>query len=109
MGDIYATPESDLSQRPQSDRAGGNVEDAINGNIEINMLETLGEAWRGMKGFKLKCHIASGIWFVIYILAALIPLPVTIGLINLGADITRSTVPVMPLYAVEDALEALRV
>jgi hypothetical protein len=86
MGDIYATPESDLSHRPQSDRAGGNVEDAINGDIEINMLETLGEAWRGMKGFKLKCHIASAIWLLIYFLAALIALPVTIGLISLGAD-----------------------
>jgi hypothetical protein len=86
MGDIYATPASDLSQRPQSDRAGGNVADAINGDIEINMLETLGEAWRGMKGFKLKCHIATTIWFVIYFLAALITLPVTIGLISLGAD-----------------------
>jgi len=86
MGDIYATPESDLSQRPQSDRAGGNIEDAINGDIDINFLETLGEAWRDMKGFKLKCHIASAIWFVIYLLAVIVSLPVTIGLISLGAD-----------------------
>lgn len=84
--DIYATPRSDLSQRPRSARAGGNVEDAINGDIEVNMLETLGEAWRGMKGFKLRCHIATVIWFVIYLVAALISVPVTIGLVSLGAD-----------------------
>ena len=86
MGDIYATPESDVSQRPRSDREGGNIQDAIDGNIEINMLETLGEAWRGMKGFKLKCHIATAIWFVVYLLAALISIPVTFGLVELGAD-----------------------
>lgn len=86
MGDIYATPVSDVSQRPQSDRDGGTIEDAIDGNIEVNMLETLGEAWRGIKGFKLKCHIAMAIWFVVYLLAALISIPVTMGLVELGAN-----------------------
>jgi hypothetical protein len=86
MADIYATPESDLSQGPRSERRGGNVDDAIDGNIEINMLETLGEAWRGLKGFKLKCLIATILWFLVYVLAALISLPVTIGLVALGAD-----------------------
>jgi hypothetical protein len=84
--DIYATPESDLSRQPRSGRAGGNLEDAVSGNIEVNMLQTLGEAWRGMKGFKLKCHIATAIWFLVYILAAMISLPVSIGLVSLGAS-----------------------
>ncbi len=56
------------------------------------MLETLGEAWRGMKGFKLKCHIATVLWFLIYMLAAMITLPVTIGLVSLGADERSATI-----------------
>jgi len=86
MGDIYATPESDLAQIIQSERAGGNIEDAIAGNIEIGMLDTLGEAWRDLKGFKLKCHIATVIWFLVYLVAALISIPVIIGLAEVGAD-----------------------
>ena len=102
MSDIYATPASDVSQRLQSERDGGNVEDAIEGNIEVNMLETLGEAWRGMKGFKLKCHIASVIWFVVYLLAVLISIPITIGLIALGtpegaADIVAWVVQIIAI------------
>jgi hypothetical protein len=86
IGDIYATPESDLAQSRPGARRGGNVEDAIAGNIEVNMLETLGEAWRDLKGFKLKCHIASAIWFVVYLVALLISVPVVFGLVALGAD-----------------------
>jgi uncharacterized membrane protein len=86
MGDIYATPESDLSQYSRSERSGGNIEDAIAGNIDVRMLDTLGEAWRDLKGFKLKCHIASAIWFVVYLVAVLISIPIVIGLAAIGAD-----------------------
>ena len=86
MGDIYATPESDLLQTIVSERGGGNIEDAIAGNIEIRMLGTHAEAWRDLKGFKLKCHIASAIWFVVYLVAALISIPILIGLAAVGAD-----------------------
>ena len=37
MGDIYATPESELAQNIQSERGGGNIEDAIAGNIDVRM------------------------------------------------------------------------
>lgn len=86
MDNIYATPESDLEQRPAGVRRGGNIEDAIAGNIEVNMLETLAEAWRDLKGFKLKCHIATLIWLAIYTVALLISIPVVFGLVALGAD-----------------------
>jgi membrane-anchored glycerophosphoryl diester phosphodiesterase (GDPDase) len=86
MDDIYATPESDLAQNIRSERGGGNIEDAIAGNIDVRMLATLGEAWRDLKGFKLKCHIASAIWFVVYLVAALISIPIIIGLAAVGAD-----------------------
>ena len=86
MDDIYATPVSDLAQNIRSERGGGNIEDAIAGNIEVKMLATLGEAWRDLKGFKLKCHIASAIWFVVYLLAAFISIPIIIGLTAVGAD-----------------------
>ncbi len=65
--DIYAAPEADLSYMGSSERSGGNVDDAVVGNIEVNMLETLGEAWRGMKGFKLKCLIALVLYILVFI------------------------------------------
>ncbi len=86
MSDIYATPEADLGVRPSGDRSGGNIEDAIAGNIDIGMFDTLGEAWRGMRGFKLKCHIATVLWFIAYLVAALISIPLMIGIMALGAD-----------------------
>lgn len=58
MTDIYATPGAELSQPIDADRAGGNVEDALRGDFEIGMLQTLGEAWRSLGGFKLKFWIA---------------------------------------------------
>ncbi|MDH3636085.1 MAG: hypothetical protein OES20_15400 [Gammaproteobacteria bacterium] len=92
MGDIYATPESDLAYESHSERSGGNIEDAIAGNIEIGMLETLGEAWRNLKGFKLKCHIATVIWLVVYLVAALISVPIVFGLVAMGADEVTSSI-----------------
>lgn len=92
MSDIYATPAADVTPRVSGPRAGGNVEDAIEGNIEVKMLETLGEAWRGLKGFKLKCHIASVIWFLVYIVALLVMLPVVFGLAAIGADETTAAI-----------------
>ena len=86
MGDIYATPEADLSNETQSERHGGNIDDAVSGNFEVNMLETLGEAWRGLKGYKLKCHIALVIYFLVYLGAILVSIPVVIGLAALGAN-----------------------
>ena len=50
------------------------------------MLGTLGEAWRDLKGFKLKCHIASAIWLALYLVALLISIPVIFGLVALGAN-----------------------
>ena len=67
MVDIYATPEAELAQSIESDRAGGNIDDAVAGNFEVNMLETLGESWRGLKGFKLKCLIAILLYLVVFI------------------------------------------
>ena len=86
MVDIYATPASDVVQRTASERGGGNVEDAIDGKIDVAMLQTMGEAWRGMKGFKLKCHIATVIWFVVYLVAAMLSLPIMFGLAALDVN-----------------------
>ena len=86
VGDIYATPESNLAPKIRSERGGGNIEDAIAGNIEISMLATLGEAWRDLKAFKLKCHIATVIWLVVYLVAAFISIPIVTGLSAVGAD-----------------------
>ena len=92
MSDIYATPEADLAHGSDGLRGGGNVEDAIAGNIQVNMLDTLGEAWRILKGFKLKCHIATVIWFLVYLAAALINIPIIFGLTALGADGTSAVI-----------------
>ena len=84
--DIYAAPEADLSHADSSPRSGGNVDDAVAGNIQIKMLETLGEAWRGLKGFKLKCHIALTLYFLV-LMGVVILLVVLIGaLVTTGAD-----------------------
>ena len=89
MVDIYATPASDVVQRTASERGGGNVEDAIDGRIDVAMFETLGEAWRGLKGFKLKCHIATTIWLVVYLVAVMLSLPILFGLVAL--DVSENT------------------
>ena len=53
------------------------------------MLKTLSEAWRGLKGFQLKCHIATAIWFVVFLVAVMISLPILFGL---GAlDVSKDT------------------
>ena len=92
MNDIYATPAADVTPRVSGTRAGGNVEDAIEGNIDVRILETMGEAWRGMKGFKLKCHLATVIWFLVYIVAVLVIFPVMLGLAAIGADETTAAI-----------------
>ena len=92
MSDIYATPAADVTPRSTGARAGGNIEDAINGNIDVRILETMGEAWRGMKGFKLKCHVASVIWFLVYIVAVLVMFQVMMGLGAIGADETTAAI-----------------
>ena len=86
MADIYATPEADLSQNIEMDRAGGNIDDAVAGNFQVNMLETLGEAWRGLKGFKLKCIIAL-LLYMLVLFGVVVVLGVVVGLVTfLGAD-----------------------
>lgn len=86
MSNIYATPTADVTPRVDSARSGGKIDAAIAGDIEVSVLQTMGEAWRGLKGFKLKCHIATVIWFLAYLLAILISLPVYPGLAAIGAD-----------------------
>jgi hypothetical protein len=70
----------------RSVHGGGNIEDAIEGNIDVSMFTIMGEAWRGLKGFKLKCHIATVIWFVVYLVAVVISFPVIYALSALGAN-----------------------
>lgn len=86
MADIYATPEADLSQDIETDRAGGNIDDAVSGNFRVNMLETLGEAWRGLKGFKLKCHIALILYFLVFLGAGVLFGVLAAILAGTGAD-----------------------
>ncbi len=86
MSDIYATPEADLSQNIELDRAGGNIDDAVSGNFQVNMLDTLGEAWRRLKGFKLKCHIGLILYFLVFLGAAVVYLVVVSLIAASGAD-----------------------
>ena len=86
MSDIYATPEADLSQDIHSDRAGGNIDDAVAGNFGVSMTGTLGEAWGQLKGFKLKCHIALVLYFLVILGAAILFGVAVFGLAASGAD-----------------------
>lgn len=86
MSNIYATPEAELRNDAAGDRAGGNIEDAIAGNIDISMTGTMGEAWRQLKGFKLTCLLAALLYLVLAIVTNFISFPVILGLTALGAD-----------------------
>jgi len=100
MADIYATPEADLSQDIELDRAGGNIDDAVTGNFQVGMLQTLGEAWRGLKGFKLKCCIALIIYMVVFLGLAMLLGALAAGLVATGADESVSGVLSMVLQIV---------
>jgi len=82
----YATPDADLRDSNVGGRAGGNIEDAIAGNIEINMTGTMGEAWRQVKGFKTTCLLALLLYFALAIVANFINFPVNIALVAIGAN-----------------------
>ena len=86
MADIYATPEADLAQDIEKHRSGGNIDDAVAGNFEVNMLETLGEAWRELKGFKLKCHVALLLYMLVFLAAAVLFGIAIAALAATGAD-----------------------
>ena len=86
MNNVYAAPESELRYETPSDHAGGTIEDAIAGNVEISMTGTMGEAWRNLKGFKLSCHVAFFLYFVIAIITSMISYPIIFGLMSIGAD-----------------------
>ena len=92
MNNVYATPEADLNYTSTSGRAVGSIEDAISGNIEISMTGTMGEAWRNLKGFKMKCHVAFLLYFIIAIAAAFVSAPAIIGLTAIGADLQTATI-----------------
>ncbi len=109
MNTIYATPEADLREANPSDRAGGSIEAAISGDIEISMRSIMGEAWRNMKGFKLKCHVAFLIYMLVAILAAFISFPIILGMTAIGADLetagivgstiqTVASLAIMPMF-----------
>ena len=86
MSDIYATPEAELAQNIVGDRVGGNIDDAVAGNFEVSMTGTLGEAWRQLKGFKLKCHIALVLYTLVFIGAAMVFGFAVTALVMSGAD-----------------------
>lgn len=82
----YATPGADLRDTSIAGCVGGNIEDAIAGNIEISMTGTMREAWRQLKGFKTNCLLACLLYFALAIVANFISFPVIIGLEAVGAD-----------------------
>ncbi len=86
MNNIYATPQSDLDNTSSSERIGGSPEQAIAGNIEISMTGTLGEAWKNLKGFKTRCHIAFLLYFIVSIIVAILVIPISMGVAALGVD-----------------------
>lgn len=86
MSNIYAAPEAELSNVASGDRAGGNIEDAIAGNIEISMTGTMAEAWRRLKGFKTVCLLACLLYVALAFATNFINFPVILGLMAIGAD-----------------------
>ena len=90
MSNIYATPESELSNSTSGERIGGNIEDAIAGNIEISMTGIMGDAWRQLKGFKTVCLLAGLLYIALAFATNFINFPIIIGLMAMGADETSA-------------------
>lgn len=86
MSNIYAAPVAELRNDAPGERAGGNIEDAIAGNIDISMTGTMAEAWRQLKGFKSTCLLAGLLYFALAMVTNFISFPVIIGLTAMGAD-----------------------
>lgn len=86
MNNIYAAPEAELRSDATDNRTGGNIEDAITGNIEISMTGTMGEAWRQLKGFKATCLLACLLYVALALVTNFISFPIIFGLAALGAD-----------------------
>jgi hypothetical protein len=86
MSNIYAAPEAELGNVASGERVGGNIEDAIAGNIEISMTGTMGEAWRRLKGFKTVCLLACLLYVALAFATNFINFPVILGLMAVGAD-----------------------
>ncbi len=86
MGNIYAAPKAELRNDAAGARAGGNIEDAIAGNIEISMTGTMGEAWRQLSGFKSTCLLACLLYFALALVTSFISFPIIFGMAALGAD-----------------------
>jgi len=86
----YATPDAELRNTSTTGGAGGNIEDAIAGNIEISMTGTMGEAWRQLKGFKTPCLLAGLLYFALAIVANFISYPIIFGLAAAGVDGTSA-------------------
>ena len=93
MNNIYAAPEASLKDNDQSIHAGGNIEDAIQGNIDISMLGIMGQAWGQLKGFKFTCHIAILLYMAVGFIASFVS-----GFINIGLAIII-TDPIVLLIA----------
>lgn len=91
MSNIYAAPEAELGNVASGNRTGGNIEDAIAGNIEISMTGTMGEAWRRLKGFKTVCLLAFLLYVALALVTNFINFPVIFGLIAIGADENSAT------------------
>jgi len=83
---IYATPEAELRDTNTAGRLGGNIDDAIAGNIDISMTGTMGEAWRQLKGFKTTCLLACLLYFALAMVTNLVSYPIIFALSALGAE-----------------------
>jgi len=88
----YMTPDASLDFESPSDHAGGTIEDAIAGNIEISMIATMGQAWREKKGFKTPCLLAFLLYMVAATITSMIGYPVIFGLMSTGADVNTAGV-----------------
>ena len=92
MSDIYAAPTADVTRQVGGERTGGNIEDAIEGNIEIDFMSTMNEAWDSLKGFKTHCLFAWLIYIVAAIVVGMLSLPVVAAFLSLGIDETTAEI-----------------
>ena len=72
MSDIYKAPEAPLTNSSVAPCDYGSLETALSGNYELRPIETVKEAWAGLKGFKTTFWLAGLVYMAIYIAVSLV-------------------------------------
>jgi len=72
MSDIYKAPEAPLTDPSVASSDYGSLETALSGDYELRPIETVKEAWAGLKGFKTTFWLAGLVYMAIFVVVGLV-------------------------------------